>query len=1479
MNNSSPGGARGNGRRLFAILLSFLLVLQLLPVSVFAVDETETEQVQAQTVSEIVYPADETEDPAMDISEEGIQYEEEPEEDLDISSDPAQELLLSDEENIDQQAEADPEELQDAEEPEVLSDTSEELPALEEIELQSSYSDMDLYDPDEPGYINEDEDLLSEEEIAEMREAAKNAKRRKSSGLTVLTFTSDIHNNTANTAADRLNTWLTRVEGAYGSIDAMGYCGDMGHANTNESQFWDCTRAVMDVMDNHGITTVYTTGNHEFYNGKYSTTSSSVKNEFIVDQEGLPGDNYIIYCLGTDNWNNNRDNYTTEQVNKLSSFLDSADPEKPIIILTHFPLHRYSSRSTANADIVIDTLNDAVDAGKKIVLLWGHNHSMSDTNYDEIFGPDAPSGDVITYNSSNNTKKIKFYYAAAGCMSDTEYTGSSSVKGKGLVLTINSSDQLSFTYYDVSLNNVTEGGGTFSEQDPVDVTGVHIEPPATAEVEVGKTLSLKAAVEPADATDKSVTWSSSDTAVATVSSEGKVKGVAEDTVTITVSAGKEGTKAIYTDEIEITVNPRSDNEQYYIIKIDNYALSSHASSEITSNSSGYEYHGLQAAPYDADSPAPLDILWMLEEVDGVENGYYIKSYNGEYLSATYVRGSGSGYTGTLTVGETQDVWIVNSGLEAWEGNGSYLKSTNASDNPRPAEIYLTTRLSNNNVDFFTVGSSSSYEISQLVEPSEIVQPVAVTGITLSPTYIEIEAGRSAQITANVMPENADDKTVTWASSDESVATVDNNGRVRGIVEGTATISATTNDGGFTAECTVDVTPSSSPGLGYVIAIGDYALSTEPSPDTLINSGSGSQQYTYTGLLGVVYDADSQPAEDILWLIEPTADGYYIMSLDGRYLNATYGSNSTGGNTGELKLDDTPDVWSFEGSLEDWVLSGSTLHSANADKYLTHEEGSTSAPLNLFTVRSTGESSSIIDPDNPAEVRFVETDSFSDGKDYIIAATKDGSSVYAIENVSGTSSGDTGTATLVVTPAAGNDAAYIVTDNTGVVWRYTSSNRYLTNSTRMLSRGGSSESYVPRASGSGSAVTYSSNNKRLSISYRNTTYYLTNSNGSFGLNSSSSSAAQIRLFEKATVFNFKYVVQFVSNGVNYYSGKYAAGEIPVYTGATPTRAETDLYTYTFSGWSSDGGATTYGPDEALPAVTGATTYVAQFTANPKPQGYTITWVNYDGTVLETDENVEYGVMPSYDGEEPVKEGDAQYSYEFTGWDPEITTVSGDKTYTAQFDQSVNSYTITWDIEGEKTSETYAYGATPSYKGEEPVKEGDAQYSYEFTGWSPEVVAVAGEATYTATFSSTPRTYGEPVWTWSGDEESGFSASATFTTNDGGTEFSETVDATVTSAPGTGEYEGKIVYTATVEFKGSTYTNVIRRGVEAGMLGDVNLDGSVDAADLTALARHVSNIERLTDPEALANADVTGEGDISAADLTRLARYVAKIINEL
>ena len=81
--------------------------------------------------------------------------------------------------------------------------------------------------------------------------------------------------------------------------------------------------------------------------------------------------------------------------------------------------------------------------------------------------------------------------------------------------------------------------------------------------------------------------------------------------------------------------------------------------------------------------------------------------------------------------------------------------------------------------------------------------VAVTGVTLDKETASVNVGETVTLTATVAPENAADKTVSWTSTDENVATVAD-GVVSGVAAGTATITATTKDGGFTAACVVTV---------------------------------------------------------------------------------------------------------------------------------------------------------------------------------------------------------------------------------------------------------------------------------------------------------------------------------------------------------------------------------------------------------------------------------------------------------------------------------------------------------------------------------------------------------------------------------------------------------------------------------------------------------------------------------------------------
>ena len=142
------------------------------------------------------------------------------------------------------------------------------------------------------------------------------------------------------------------------------------------------------------------------------------------------------------------------------------------------------------------------------------------------------------------------------------------------------------------------------------------------------------------------------------------------------------------------------------------------------------------------------------------------------------------------------------------------------------------------------------------------------------------------------------------------------------------------------------------------------------------------------------------------------------------------------------------------------------------------------------------------------------------------------------------------------------------------------------------------------------------------------------------------------------------------------------------------------------------------------VTGDVTYKAQFEAVTNK--YTVTWVNWDNKELEKDKDVPYGAMPKYDGKEPTKAGNAQYSYKFTGWNPVISPVTGDVTYKAQFEAVTNTYTVTYDLDGGEWTETtnefpYEYKVTVEVIKTVPTREG-----YKFSGWRSEEVTIENDA---------------------------------------------------------------------------------------------------------------------------------------------------------
>ena len=209
------------------------------------------------------------------------------------------------------------------------------------------------------------------------------------------------------------------------------------------------------------------------------------------------------------------------------------------------------------------------------------------------------------------------------------------------------------------------------------------------------------------------------------------------------------------------------------------------------------------------------------------------------------------------------------------------------------------------------------------------------------------------------------------------------------------------------------------------------------------------------------------------------------------------------------------------------------------------------------------------------------------------------------------------------------------------------------------------------------------------------------------------------------------------------------------------AKWEANTYTLH-FDSDGGS-------AVAAQT--VTYGQPYGALPTPekQGYTFTgWQMADGTavnanltVTRTEDHTVYAVwtpkgdtpytvyhyQQGLDGTYTLTETETRTSatgatvtavaksYEGFTYDAEHSTatgtVAGDGSLVLELYYTRNRYTVTWVVDGKETTENALYGATPEFTGSTD-KAGDATHEFRFTGWSPAVATVTGDATYTAQY---------------------------------------------------------------------------------------------------------------------------------------------------
>lgn len=331
------------------------------------------------------------------------------------------------------------------------------------------------------------------------------------------------------------------------------------------------------------------------------------------------------------------------------------------------------------------------------------------------------------------------------------------------------------------------------------VSGVSFPEPSIT-LYTSQTYTLKPTVRPATATDKTVTWSSSNTSVATVNSAGVVTAVGVGAASITVTTRDGGFK----DSCTVSV----------ISKVDVSGIGiGHTAVTVAKDGTW----AVDAVVYPSNA-SNKTILWKSNapKVASVDDGGLVTGLSAGTAVITATTEDG-GFTARCTVTVTQSVTGVTLNVKSAKiavGASKTLTATVAPGNATNKKVswYSSDEtIATVNGKGLVVGvKKGTCTITVITEDGQFSASATITvytpqaGIKINSENLKLAKGATTVLTATVLPEDATDKTVLWSSSDSTICSVNDVGQIKGLKVGTAVITATTSDKKYKAQCQVTV---------------------------------------------------------------------------------------------------------------------------------------------------------------------------------------------------------------------------------------------------------------------------------------------------------------------------------------------------------------------------------------------------------------------------------------------------------------------------------------------------------------------------------------------------------------------------------------------------------------------------------------------------------------------------------------------------
>ena len=414
---------------------------------------------------------------------------------------------------------------------------------------------------------------------------------------------------------------------------------------------------------------------------------------------------------------------------------------------TENTLTKYCQNSSKGYNGFTDTLMELENADDAAYFNWGSQWRMPSLDqFRELINGNYTTAEWTTQNGVYGrkiTSKMAGYtdnsifLPAAGMRSGTGFNNPNSYGGYWSRSLRTGDPRLSYLLHLVDSGYVywadffREDGRSIrpvrnSDENLITVTSIILSQ-TTLSLTTGNSQTLTATVLPSDATNKNVSWSSSDENVATVDQTGIVTAVGTGTCTITCAA-TDGSGVSATCNVSVTQ--------------------------------------------------------LVTGITLSQSFLSLNTGNSQTLTATVQPSNATNKNVSWSSSDENVTMVDQTGVVTAVGIGA-------------CSIICTA------TDGSDVSATCSVTVTQLV-----------TGITLSHSSLSLNTGNSQTLTATVQPSDATNKNVSWSSSDENVATVDQTGIVTAVGTGTCTITCAATDGsGMTATCTVTVIVDHSGSIG------------------------------------------------------------------------------------------------------------------------------------------------------------------------------------------------------------------------------------------------------------------------------------------------------------------------------------------------------------------------------------------------------------------------------------------------------------------------------------------------------------------------------------------------------------------------------------------------------------------------------------------------------------------------------------------